>query len=54
MIIALTTLGQLAPWTKVYFSGASTGIFGIGVLLCDNDCDKQPSYEYCGEGTEWF
>jgi len=31
---------------------ASTEIFGISVLISDHDCDKQPSYEYCGEGTK--
>ena len=33
---------------------ASTEIFGISVLVNDNDCVKQPSYVYCREGTEWF
>jgi len=33
---------------------ASAEIFAIGVLVSDSDCDKQPSYEYCGEGTKWF
>ena len=32
----------------------STGISGISVLVSDHDCDEQPSYEYCGEGTQWF
>jgi len=33
---------------------ASAEIFGISVLVSDHDCDKQPSYEYCGERTKWF
>jgi len=33
---------------------ATTKIFGVIVWVSDNDCDKQPSYEYCGEGTKWF
>jgi len=33
---------------------ASIKIFRISVLVSDHDCDKQPSYEYCGEGTKWF
>jgi len=33
---------------------ASTKLFGISVLVSDHDCDKQPSYEYCGEGTSGF
>jgi len=33
---------------------ASTKIFGISVLVSDHDCDKQPSYEYCGEEAKWF
>jgi len=33
---------------------ASAEIFAISVLVGGNDCDKQPSYEYCGEGNKWF
>ena len=33
---------------------AHADIFGISVLVSDHDCDKQPSYEYCGEGTSGF
>jgi len=33
---------------------ARTKIFGISVSVSDYDRDKQPSYEYCGEGTKWF
>ena len=33
---------------------ANTKIFGISDLVSDHDCDKQPSSEYCGEGTKWF
>jgi len=33
---------------------ASAEIFGISILVSDHDCDKQPSYEYCGERTKWF
>jgi len=33
---------------------AVTEIFGISVLVSDRDCDEQPSYEFCGEGTQWF
>jgi len=29
---------------------ASMEIFQISVLVSGNDYDKQPSYEYCGEG----
>ena len=32
----------------------STELFGVSVLVSYNDCDKQPSYEYCREGTKWF
>jgi len=35
-------------------SAASVEVFGISVLVSDSDCDKQPSYEYCIEGTEWL
>ena len=35
-------------------SVASTEIFRISVLVSDNDCNKQPKYEYCGEGTKWL
>ena len=38
----------------VHLAVASAEIFGISVLVSDNDCDRQPSYEYCGEGTKWF
>jgi len=38
----------------VFLSSSSTEIFGICVLVSDNDCDKQPSYQCCGEGTQWF
>jgi len=24
------------------------------VLVSDHDCDRQPSYEHCGEGTNWL
>ena len=33
---------------------ASAEVFAISVLVGGNDCDKQPSYEYCGEGNKWF
>ena len=37
------------------FSGVvGTKIFGISVLVSDHDCEKQSSYEYCGEGTKWL
>ena len=31
-----------------------TEIFGISVLVSDNDCDKQSSYKDSGEVTKWF
>ena len=31
---------------------ASTKIFGISVLVNEHDCDKQPSFEYCGGGNQ--
>ena len=38
----------------LWLTVANTGIFGISALVSDHDCDKQPSYEYCGERTKWF
>lgn len=26
----------------------------VSVLVSDNDCHKQPSYEWSAEGTKWF
>ena len=50
--VAGQTLGfwaVVAEWAV-----ASTEIFEISALVSDNDRDKEPSYNCCGEGTEWF
>jgi len=49
-VIQYTMLGSII-WV---ISVASTKIFEISVLVSDHDCDKQPSCEYCEEGTKWF
>jgi len=50
MLVAQTQPSVKQSWRSV----ANAEIFGISVLVSDNDCDRQPSYEYCGEGTRWF
>ena len=38
----------------VHLAVGSAKILGISVLVSDNGCDKQPSYDCCGAGTKWF
>jgi len=48
-IICIVSQAQSVKHTYNTVTVASTTKFGISVLVSGNDCDKQPSYEYCGE-----
>jgi len=50
VVIVVAVAVTAAP--VVVVAVASTKIFGISVVVSDQDCDKQPRcYEYRGEGT---